>query len=133
MNKMLMIDDDPVITAVYERHFRAAGFDVKTASDGQAGLAVLNSYRPDVVLLDLSMPNFNGIQWLNEIRSDERFKKLPVVVFTAGAIGWQVRAARNSEVTFVLSKDGADPKEVINSVNAALASGTWRLDDNLKI
>ncbi len=126
-NKVLLIDDDPVITAVYQKHFLARKFEVEIASDGEKGLEAVKRFRPDAVLLDLSMPNVNGVQWLNEVRKDERFKNLPVVVFTSGSVGWQVKAVRNSDVTYVLSKDGTEPKQVVAAVTNALETGKWKI------
>ncbi len=125
--KVLLIDDDPVIAAVYESLFIGAGFDVILAEDGEQGLAAVYRQRPDVVVLDLSMPKLNGLQWLDKIRKDGRFSKLPVVVFTAGSIAWQVNAAKNSDVTMVLSKKTSDPEGVVNAVKTALVTGNWRI------
>jgi CheY-like chemotaxis protein len=127
VKKVLLIDDDPVIAAVYEALFAGSGYEVLIAEDGEAGLAAVHRSRPDVVLLDLSMPKLNGLQWLEKIRRDGRFAKLPVVVFTAGAIAWQVNAAKNTDVTMVLSKKTTDPKKVVDSVNMALITGSWKI------
>lgn len=127
MSKVLIIDDDPIITTAYGRLFREHGFEVEVAGDGEQGLAALKAHRPDVALLDLSMPKVNGIEWLNKVREDERFKNLPVVVFTAGTIGWQLRAARNSDVTFILSKERAEPQKIVEAVRTALVTGTWKI------
>jgi CheY-like chemotaxis protein len=125
--KVLLIDDDPVIAAVYESLFASSGFEVLIAEDGEIGLATVYRHRPDVVLLDLSMPKLNGLQWLDKIRTDPRFSKLPVVVFTAGSIAWQVNAAKNSDVTMVLSKKNTDPKKVVDAVNTAMITGSWKI------
>jgi len=127
MSKILIIDDDPVITGIYQNQFAARNFEVEIANDGQLGLDAVKRFRPDCVLLDLSMPNVNGVQWLNEVRKDERFKSLPVVVFTSGTVGWQVKAVRNSDVTYVLSKDGTEPKQVVNAVVTSLETGKWKI------
>lgn len=119
MKKVLLIDDDPIITTVYQKHFRNEGFEVKVANSGKEGLDALHSFRPDAVLLDLNMPDVSGVKWLDDIRSDPRFAELPVVVFTAATIGWQVWAASNSDVTFMF-KDRSVPKEVVEAVKAAL-------------
>ena len=125
--KILVIDDDPVIAAVYESLFAGSGFEVLIAEDGEMGLAAVHRHRPDVVLLDLSMPRLNGLQWLDKIRKDHRFAKLPVVVFTAGQIAWQVNAAKNSDVTMVMSKKTSDPQAVVEAVKTALVTGSWRI------
>ena len=127
MNKVLLIDDDPVVTGIYQSLFAAAGFTVDVAEDGEAGLSAVHRQRPSAVLLDLSMPKLNGLQWLDNVRRDTRFQKLPVVVFTAGSIAWQVNAAKNSDVTMVLSKKNTDPKKVVDAVNTALITGSWKI------
>jgi twitching motility two-component system response regulator PilH len=127
MSKILIIDDDPVITAVYQKQFAARNFEVEIANDGEKGLEAVKRFRPDAVLLDLSMPNVNGVQWLNEVRRDERFKNLPVVVFTSGSVGWQVKAVRNSDVTYVLPKEGTEPKQVVSAVTTSLETGKWKI------
>jgi CheY-like chemotaxis protein len=127
VKKVLLIDDDPVIVAVYETLFVQSGYEVLIAEDGEAGLAAVHRSRPDVVLLDLSMPRLNGLQWLDKVRKDTRFARLPVVVFTAGQIAWQVNAAKNSDVTMVLSKKTTDPKKVVDAVNTALITGSWKV------
>ena len=125
--KVLVIDDDPVIAAVYESLFSGAGFEVLLSEDGEAGLAAVHRHRPDVVLLDLSMPRLNGLQWLEKVRKDARFAKLPVVVFTAGQIAWQVNAIKNTDVNHVLSKKTADPQAVVRAVQTALITGNWSI------
>lgn len=127
MSSVLLIDDDPVVTCVYEGLFASAGYDVKVAPDGEAGLASVLRWRPDAVLLDLSMPKLNGLQWLQNVRSDQRFERLPVVVFTAGQVAWQLTAAKNSTATCVISKKSADPAAVVQAVSDAITIGSWRL------
>jgi CheY-like chemotaxis protein len=124
--KVLLIDDDPMVIAMYEGYFSDAGFEVVTAGDGEAGLKALTREKPDGVLLDLSMPNVNGIQWLQHARSDPQFNNLPVVVLTSGQIGWQVRAAHNS-VTHVLAKDKIEPVKVVRALVNQITVGNWSI------
>jgi two-component system chemotaxis response regulator CheY len=127
VNSVLLIDDDPVVTSVYEGLFASAGFDVKVAPDGEEGLASVHRWRPDAVLLDLSMPKLNGLQWLQNVRKDQRFEKLPVVVFTAGQVAWQLTAAKNSSATRIISKKSADPSAVVQAVSDAITMGAWSI------
>ena len=126
MKKVLLIDDDPLITAVYEKHFRADGFEVRTANTGKEGLHAVRDFLPNAVLLDLNMPDVNGVLWLAEIRGDVRFARLPVVVFTAGTIGSQVWEANESDVNFVF-KEGAVPRDIVRAVNAAITAGSSKV------
>lgn len=132
MKKVLIVDDDRLITRIYERHFRADGFDVRIANTGQGGLHTLHAFVPDAVLLDLNMPDVNGIDWLRQVRGDARFARLPVLVLTAGAIGWQLWAASHSNVAFVF-KNNAVPRDVVQSINDAIAAARiTRRDEALR-
>jgi len=125
MPKVLLIDDDPVVAGVYECIFSTVGFEVEVAADGEEGLAAVLQHRPDAVLLDLDMPKVNGLQWLERVRRDARFKRLPVIVFTAAAISWQVTAMRNADVTLVLSKKQCDPGKVVQAISQAVTNRDW--------
>ena len=117
MTKVLIIDDDPVITAIYEKQFRATKYDVKVAHGPVTGLVTLKSFKPDVVLLDLKMPFRNGVEWLQHVRKIEEFKDLPVVVVTGEPPGsYLVRAATGSLVTGVLYKSEWDPGAVVAAI-----------------
>jgi CheY-like chemotaxis protein len=118
-NKLLLIDDDPVITAIYRDHFRAAGFQVEAAADGADGLVAFETFKPDVVLLDLNMPRLNGVEWLTAIRSAGS-RQVPVVVLTSGAPEWQLNVAQDSDAVYVLRKDTADPRIVVEAVITAI-------------
>lgn len=119
MKKVLIVDDDPLITRVYERHFRAGGFKVAVANSGREGLALVRTFLPDAVLLDLDMPDLDGVRWLEEVRKDPRFAQLPITAFTAATYGWQFWAASNAGVSFIF-KSGAVPREVVRAVEAAV-------------
>ncbi|HUR40020.1 MAG TPA: response regulator [Verrucomicrobiae bacterium] len=121
MKKVLIVDDDPLITRLYAWHFRAAGFEVAVANSGREGLAAVSSFLPDAVLLDLDMPDLDGVHWLEEVRKDPRFARLPITAFTAATYGWQFWAASNAGVSFIF-KSGAVPREVVRSIGAALAA-----------
>jgi CheY-like chemotaxis protein len=126
MPKVLLIDDDPVVAGVYECIFSAVGFEVEVATDGEEGLAAVQRHKPDAVLLDLDMPKVNGLQWLEHVRRDARFKRLPVIVFTAATISWQISAARNADVTLVLSKKQTNPGKVVQAISDAVTDRNWR-------
>jgi CheY-like chemotaxis protein len=127
VNKVLLIDDDPVVTSVYQGLFAEAGYNAIVAEDGEAGLNAVHRHRPNAVLLDLMMPRLNGLQWLEKVRRDIRFENLPVVIFTSGAIPWQMNAARNSDVTMILNKRETDPQKVVQAVNNAIVVGGWTI------
>jgi CheY-like chemotaxis protein len=122
MSKVLLIDDDPIIVAMYKKTFEARGFEVQSASDGEEGFQAIGTFKPDVVLLDLNMPNVSGPEWLRRIRSQPGLKQLPVVVLTAGTFASQIRAAKEAGATQVLNKGRLDAKRVAEVVASALVT-----------
>lgn len=80
--RVLVVDDDRGIRGFIEMMLRAEGYDVTTATNGQEGLSRVAEQRPDVVLLDLSMPVMTGWEFHQRLR--ERAPGVPVVYMTAG-------------------------------------------------
>src|SRR5262249_19127150 len=82
MSKILLVDDDAFTIEAYRKKLLAQGFEVQTAADGLAAVKMLNQERPDLVVLDLMMPKFNGFEVLKYVRSQEGLKDLRVVVLS---------------------------------------------------
>jgi DNA-binding response OmpR family regulator len=81
--KILIVDDESIMVSVLQRHVSNAGFAVDVATNGQEALEKIEKEIPELVLLDLMMPGLNGFETCRRIRSDERTKKLPVIIITA--------------------------------------------------
>jgi len=80
MLKLLVIDDEDEIIQVVGDFFKDEGFDVYTADTGQAGLKLIGEQKPDVVFLDLKLPDISGLEILKQIRLSEQ--KCKVIVNT---------------------------------------------------
>ncbi len=78
--KILSIDDDPSITKLIRILLGIYGMEVLTANNGKEGLALAHSESPDLVLLDIMMPDMNGWEVCQAIRS---FSKVPIIAFSA--------------------------------------------------
>jgi len=81
--KVLIVDDDPVIQLLLRVNFEMDGFEVATADDGESGLRQAREFAPDAVLLDVRMPKMDGYQVLAALRSDPELKHLVVVLLSA--------------------------------------------------
>ncbi|HIC32484.1 MAG TPA: response regulator [Flavobacteriaceae bacterium] len=81
--KILIVDDEPNIVMSLEYTFKKQDFEVYIARDGSEALEILKTQTPDVILLDIMMPNVDGYQTLSHIKSDEKLKNIKVVFLTA--------------------------------------------------
>lgn len=80
--RVLVVEDDPSVRGLLETLLTTEGYDVSTASDGLAGLVKAASTQPQVVLLDLMMPDLGGARVLEEMQADPALSAVPVVVVT---------------------------------------------------
>jgi DNA-binding NtrC family response regulator len=78
--KILIIDDERNLRLLFQKHFGKRGYDVVTASDGKEGIEKLRNEHPDLVFLDLVMPEMDGIETLTHIREID--KDVVVVILT---------------------------------------------------
>ena len=82
-NKILVVDDEPNIVLSLEFLMKQAGFQVRTASDGEAALAAIAAETPDLVLLDVMMPRKNGYEVCQAIRANPDWKGVRIIMLTA--------------------------------------------------
>lgn len=80
--RVLMVEDHPDIAELYQLKLQLEGYRVAVASNGVAGLELARSLRPDVLLLDVHVPQLDGLQLLAALRDDSRTRDQLVVVFT---------------------------------------------------
>lgn len=81
MNKVLIIDDDRMIRLAVKRGLESEGFEVVEAANASEGLAAVDAHRPDVALVDVFMPEMNGLELFRKIRALDR--KLPMIFVTS--------------------------------------------------
>lgn len=82
MVKIAIVEDDLAIAQMYRLKFEAEGFKVEIAENGRQGLALCEQFRPDLVLLDLMMPEMNGDEMLEKMRRTDWGKGTAVIVLT---------------------------------------------------
>lgn len=108
--QILIVEDDPIIADLYQRKFVLEGFAVELAGDGATAMESLKSRRPDVVLLDLQLPQVNGIEVLKFIRATPQLQTLPVIVFTNAYLGNLVQSAWKAGANKCLTKAICTPR-----------------------
>ncbi|HEX8931580.1 MAG TPA: response regulator [Patescibacteria group bacterium] len=80
MNNILVIEDEKFLANAYRLKLVSEGFTVQIASDGNEAMQKLNSFIPDLIILDLIMPAKDGFAVLADIKADLRFKHIPVLI-----------------------------------------------------
>jgi two-component system phosphate regulon response regulator PhoB len=83
---ILFVDDDPFMLISYGNRLQREGFHIESAEDGLEAMKVLSALVPDLVVLDLMLPKFDGMAVLKFIRTDPRLKQVPVIVLSAKSI-----------------------------------------------
>lgn len=103
---VLVVDDMPDARDLLARLLRIGGYAALTAEDGYEALAAIEHHAPDLVLLDLTMPRMDGVEVLRRLRSDPRWRQLPVILFTGLSQGPLVEEAARLGIQDFILKGG---------------------------
>jgi len=79
---ILLVDDDPLIIRMYQNKLTADGYDVRTAQNGEEALAEVAKEKPALILLDVMMPQMNGVETLKVLKKEEHTRDIPVIILT---------------------------------------------------
>ena len=124
-SSVLIVDDVTDTREMYGLYFRTRGFTVFTAMDGRHGIDAATEHRPDVIIMDLSMPGVNGIDATSALKRDARLRNIPIIILT----GYPLRAVQGGVL-----EAGADafltkpclPEELEQHVRRLLEPGPRR-------
>ncbi|HSG42544.1 MAG TPA: response regulator transcription factor [Anaerolineales bacterium] len=122
MTKIMVVDDDEDFTNLYKTTLRMKGYDITAVNESPAAMDMAYLVKPDVFLIDLMMPDIDGIQLCRMIREDPVFKLTPIIIVTA------LTDSESNEVAMGAGANGYLAKpfqidELISKINA-LAEGT---------
>ena len=120
MTKIAVIEDDQTISQMYRMKFEADGFDVQLANNGKKGIEIVHSFRPDIVLLDLQMPEVGGAEALTEIRKHDWGKDVPVIILTNLGEEESPASLKSLNVTSYIVKADMTPSQVVAKVKETL-------------
>lgn len=117
--KVLIVDDDPALRQLYNVQL-SQQYAVVEAVDGEDGLVKAKQEKPDLILLDVMMPKFDGIAFLSKIKEDQDMAKTPIVMLTNFGQENLIQQAFNLGVTDYLLKYKVTPSEMVEKVNQVL-------------
>ncbi len=122
MIKIAIVEDDQVISQMYRIKFEADGFDVETAENGKLGLDLVKEMKPNMVLLDLMMPEMNGDEMLAQMRQSDWGKDIPVIILTNMGEAEVPKEVMDMGVKKVILKADMTPKQVVDLVKKQLST-----------
>ncbi len=120
-SKLLIVEDDQALSSLLADKFRADGFEVVLATDGQEGLKQAINWRPDVILLDIVMPKMDGMTMLHKLREHEDGKKAQVILLTNLSDTEKVYDAMSNGVFDYLVKSNWEIDDLVKEVRAKMS------------
>lgn len=120
MTTIAIIEDDPVISQMYRMKFESDGFTVHVAHTGAQGVELVEKTKPDLILLDLQMPEMNGDEALTEIRKHDWGKHIPVIVLTNLGEEEAPKHLRSLGIESYIVKADYTPRQVVDRVKQTL-------------
>jgi DNA-binding response OmpR family regulator len=120
--KVAIVEDDQAISQMYRFKFEAEGYVVETASNGKLGLELTEKMKPDIILLDLMMPEMNGDEMLAKLRATDWGKAIKVIILTNKGEQEIPDRVRQLNVQAVILKADMTPRQVAELVKKQLAA-----------
>ena len=118
--RVLMIEDHPEIAELYQLKLQLDGYRVAVADNGITGLEMARGLLPDVILLDIHLPQLDGLQLLTKLREDEETRELAVVCFTEDDSPELMHAAERLNAAAYLLKSHLLPSRLSHTVAEVL-------------
>jgi DNA-binding response OmpR family regulator len=119
MYKIFIIEDDEIVAEVYKDKLQAEGYTVEVAHDGESGYFRLKAFEPDLLLLDMMVPELAGVDVIRMLRSKDAFKDLCIIAFSGSAE--LLDEAKRLGATRVLSKGEYLPNQIVARITEVIA------------
>ena len=117
--RILIVDDEVQLVEMIKLRLEAAGYEVITAYDGQAGLEKAKKEKPDLIILDLMLPKMDGYKVCGLLKNDARYSGIPIIMFTARAQEEDMRLGKDLGAEEYVTKP-FDPKVLITKIKEQL-------------
>jgi CheY-like chemotaxis protein len=121
---LLVVEDDPLMSRMYQKIFTFEKYEVETAADGEEALLKVQQFKPTVILLDVMMPKMNGLEVLERLKANSDTKSIPVIMLTNLAGQQDAETALSKGAVKYIIKSEHEPKEVADMVNEVIAGYT---------
>jgi len=120
MKKILFIEDESALQKTFGEVLKQEGYEMIPALDGEIGLRLAKSEKPDLILLDLILPRINGFEVLKQLKIDEETKSIPIIILTNLEKAEDIQKALELGAATYLVKANYTLTEVVEKVKKAL-------------
>tara|TARA_B100001971_G_C18250156_1_gene577523 strand:+ start:1706 stop:2074 length:369 start_codon:yes stop_codon:yes gene_type:complete len=120
MEKILFIEDESALQETFGEVLKQEGYEVVKAMDGEAGLEMAKTQKPDLILLDLILPKLHGFEVLKKLKGDPETKEIPIIVLTNLEDMKDIENAIEFGATTYLVKVNYSLDEVVSKIKKAL-------------
>ena len=127
MIKILAVDDDAMVLAVIKKRLEFAGYEVITAMEGLEGLKKARSENPDLIVLDLILPNLNGYQICAMLKRDSKYRNIPIIMLTSRSQKADIAEGMKAGADAYITKP-YDPDEFIAKIQILLTGSQQNKD-----
>jgi DNA-binding response OmpR family regulator len=121
MPKVLLIEDEESLRNLYTRILSNKNYEVESAADGEIALSLLKQSKPDVIVLDIVMPHYNGVEILKILKNDGELKSIPVVMLTALSEMRRITECLDMGAIGYITKDST-VEEIVHRLNFLIES-----------
>ena len=122
MSKILIVEDDPFLNRAYNTILLREGYDVDSADNGETGLQKATENEPDLILLDMLMPQMDGLDFLRGYQQKDNHPNVKIIVFSNMSVPESVEEAMHLGAVKYMTKASFSPKEMVALIKEVLAS-----------
>jgi CheY-like chemotaxis protein len=120
--KVLIVEDSENVRKSYVDLLSGAGYEVLEAAEGKKALEIIKNQRPDLILLDLLLPEVNGFQILTKLKAHQQMRQIPVLVLSALDGKAHIQRILKSGVADYVVKGSHSPEELLHKIQRFLSS-----------
>jgi len=117
---ILVVDDDPEVIELVRQILEEEKIHVKTAENGVKALESIEDTIPDLILLDLMMPEMDGFEFLRRLKKKEEWAEIPVIIITAKTLKETEKEYLENRVEAIITKEGMSPDIVLKDISEAM-------------
>src|ERR1700736_5095550 len=120
MLTILLVDDNVHLQIAFKKVLTSSGYRVELAGDGEEGLRLALSTRPDVILLDMMLPKLGGVEVLLALKKERATARIPVIALSGLPMSNEARLRRDGAIKYLQKSNVEDPDVLLQAIDYAL-------------